>query len=191
MNQTAIIESVERSISQFRVREFTNKDMWEVCSWVTTTAALQLVSSEFADSLTPEILSQWVTKAHTCLVVSNETTNKAVGFCTLSYMELPKLPSHYIELCHLIVDPRFKYLFIGPRLCRAAKVIAFNLGYQYLCGRVVPTNRYALALARLQRFQEFTNEESWTIPGFRWFRFALSGSVDLNDVRPRHLEYRK
>jgi ribosomal protein S18 acetylase RimI-like enzyme len=188
MNQTGIIELVQKGVSKFQVREFYDKDTREICSWVTTREALQLVSGNTADYLTPIILEQWASDACKCLVVSDQVTDRAVGFCTLSNNELPNLPENYIELCHLIVNPQYRYLFIASRLCRTAKTVASDFGFKFLCGRVKPTNRYTLALARLQRFQEFTNESSWAVSGFRWFRFAVSHFGHRNNTLLSHLE---
>mgnify|MGYP001559264585 CR=1 FL=1 len=159
---------------ELHVRLFRESDSLEVCSWVPTTTALQLVSGDKSDRLTPEILRGWTTKAETSLVVYQHPTHQPVGFCTVSRMELPYLPATYIELCHLVVDPRWRYLFIGSRLYRAVRSAACTLGYYFVCARIVPTNRYALALARFLRAEEFTGTEVWAPSGFRWFRLDIS-----------------
>jgi ribosomal protein S18 acetylase RimI-like enzyme len=156
-------------------------DIPAVCSWVNTREALALVSGDVADSLTPRILAGWTAKAVMTFVVADEETDTAIGFSTLSDLELPTLPVNYVELCHLIVDPRYRYLFIGSRLCRSAKLAAQERGFEFLCGRIVPGNRYALVLARAQRFEEFTHFESWAPSGFHWVRFAISWRGADND----------
>lgn len=158
----------------FGMRPFSDNDTSQICRWVKTRDALQLVSGDSADCLTPEILAGWVANARMCLVVSRLPANEPVGFCTLSSLEVPNLPAEYIELCHLVVDPQWRYSFIGSRLCRWAKSLARGLACEFLCGRVVPRNRYALALAKSQRFEEFTGHERWAPCGFQWFRFRLT-----------------
>jgi len=157
------------------VRELCQRDTLKICSWVSTAEAVAMVSSDRADSLSPCILRKWVSVAETSLVVARSGSEEPVGFCTLSCRELRRLPADYVELCHLLVDPCARHLFVGQRLSSGAKEIAHLAGYRFLCGRVIPGNRYSVLLARHQRFSEFTGVERWALPGFRWFRFALMG----------------
>ena len=161
-------------------------DIPVICSWVRTRQVLQLVSGDAADFLTPALLSGWLARAQIAIVVADEVANQPAGFCTLSCLEVPHLPASYVEICHLIVAPEFRHLFIGSRLVRAAKSLAHDFGYRFVCCRVTPTNKWALALARAQGFQEFTNIKDWLPHGFRWFRFALVGSTNTN-TRTEHL----
>lgn len=165
----------------FRVRSLLARDVPAVCSWVNTREALALVSGDVADSLSPRILTSWTRGAIATFVVAEGSKDRAVGFCTLSRLELRTLPTAYIEICHLIVDPRFRYFFVGSRLCRAAKHCAFKLGYEHLCGRIVSANRYALALSRAQRFEEVMPSAPWVAPGFCWVRFPLSKLVGTQE----------
>lgn len=129
------------------------------------------------------MLQDWEARATSCLVISDEADDAAVGFCTLSRLEAAGLPVHYIEICHLVVNPRFRYVFVGARLIRAALQAARINCCRYICGRVVPTNRYALALTRYVRGEEITGSESWTIPGFAWFRLkATEGDSSASEA---------
>ncbi len=119
------------------------------------------------------ILDSWIEKSIECFVVARESDNEAVGFCTMSISEVCDIPSYYIEQCHLVVDPQHNYFRIGARLCRAAAQAASRRGYKFGCARIVPTNLYALALARSLRATEITGDEVWTPAGFRWFRLAI------------------
>jgi len=157
-----------------RVREFSNKDQIHICSFVKSRKALLLVSGDSSDSLTPNILTNWISKAKVSLVISREPMNEPIGFCTLSRLEVDYIPASYIEICHLIINPTYRYMFIGPRLVREATFISREFGFRFICGRVVHNNRYGLILAKKQKFEEFTNTESWMPPGFRWFRLNLS-----------------
>jgi ribosomal protein S18 acetylase RimI-like enzyme len=160
--------------SQFLIREFSSTDQFYICSWVESSEALLQVSGDSADSLTPSILYKWIGKAKVSLVVTKEPMDEPIGFCTLSRLEVDYMPDSYIEICHLIIDPQYRYMFIGPRLVQGAISISCKFGFRFICGRVLHTNRYGLILARKQKFEEFTNTEAWITPGFRWFRFNLS-----------------
>jgi hypothetical protein len=157
-----------------RVRDFRESDADDVCSWVRTRAALTLVSGDSGECLTLSILARWIADAQVSLVVERELDGVPLGFCTFSDGELPSLPPEYVEMCHLIINPEFRNLFIGSRLCVRGKSLARSLGFRFLCGRIVPRNRYTLALARLHRFEDFTNKEVWTPRGFLWMRFDVA-----------------
>ena len=163
--------------SEYRIRLFQGRDSATVCSWVTTAETLRLVSSDTSDRLTPQLLQSWLAIARCGLVVSEYLSDKPVGFCTLTRLELANISSGYIELCHLIVDPAYKYVFVGSRLVRAAEVMAREFGYQFLFGRVVPVNRWGLVLVRFVRAEEFTGIETWAPLGSRWFRLRLKGDI--------------
>jgi len=173
---TSCLETAERKSSAFLARPFAPRDAELVSSWVSTREALHLVSSDDADRLTPDILFAWTQKACAAFVVADQERSSITGFCTMSVDELPGIPPSYIELCHLIVNPRFRYFFVGPRLCQHAKHLARMLNKRYLLGRVLPSNRYALLLARRERFVELTHPKPWLLEGFRWFRFRVPPS---------------
>lgn len=179
--QVLTVEQSKGDNSQFRVRSFLNSDMQQICSWIKNRRTLQLVSIDSSDCLTPDILINWIVNSQKCFVVTECFTDKPVGFCTLSRQEVSNLSYSYVELCHLIVNPQRKYLFIGSILCSAARSVARDLGYQFLCGRVVSTNRYGLVLAKSQRAKEITNMESWATSDFRWFRVDLSNDNSGNN----------
>ena len=159
--------------TELRVRVFRDSDALQVCSWVATREALQLVSGDIGDQLTPQMLQTWRTNATASFVVSQGARDEPIGFCTISRREVVNLPPQYIEICHLIVDPSHRHRFIGSLLIGAARSAASTLGFLFLCGRIVSTNRWALALAQSQRAKEFTDSEGWASSGFRWFRLNL------------------
>src|SRR2546423_10707382 len=132
-----------------------------------------MVSGDEDKCLTPEILRTWLVKATISLVFIDEGTKEPIGFCTLSKCEVPGLPPDYIEMCHVLVDPRHKYVFIVSRLLNYGTSWARGLGYRFGCARVLPYNRWALLLARYEKAEELTDKESWALAGFRWFRIDL------------------
>ena len=164
---------IVRTVANPQVRPFQDSDLLEICSWVTSHTELQMVSGDAGGCLTPDILRSWLAKASQSLVLIDGTTKKPVGFCTLSKCEAPNLPPDYIEMCHLLINPRWKYVFITARLLDSAKSLARGLGYHFGCARVVPLNRWALLLTRYEKAEEFTGKELWTPAGFRWFRLDL------------------
>jgi len=168
------LRAAHSTAALFRDRHLTAADEPTICSWVQSRAALQLISGDSGEALTPEILEGWLARAACSIVITEVGAGTPAGFCTISRLELPSIPPTYLELCHLVVDPRREYHFVGSRLCRTAKSAARERGFRYLCARISPTNRYALALARQQRAEEFT--ETWLPSGFRWFRSDLAFS---------------
>lgn len=166
--------------SSWHAREFRLSDTDDVCSWVQCEGILQLVSSDKGEHLTPRILRSWLDRAIGTVVIAGNDTDTPVGFCTLSTSEVSGTPCDFVELCHLIVAPRYRYLFIGPRICRAAKTLAAGLSFAALHGRVVPYHRYGLALARRQAFSEIEVLPSFLPRGFRWFCHNLQGVEDTS-----------
>lgn len=171
--------------TRFRVRLLQDSDRLKICSWVPTRQALDLVSGDTSARLTLGILSRWEATAVSSLVVGDACDNNLLGFCTLSTTEVPRLPTDYVELCHLIVQPGRTNLLIGSRLVSAARVKAYQMGYRFGCGRVTPMNRYGLALARLHRAEEITATVPWATGSFRWFRLPLSSDT-IPRCRPVH-----
>lgn len=162
------------TVTNPQIRPFQGSDALKICSWVTNRAELKMVSGDVAEGLTQEILRSWLAKAITSLVVVDGRTREPIGFCTLSRCEVPGLPPDYIEMCHVLVDPQQKYVFIVSRLINYGTSWARGLGYRFGCARVLPYNRWALLLARYEKAEEFTDKESWTPAGFRWFRLDLT-----------------
>ena len=148
----------------------TNNDIAKICSWVSTHSMLQNVSGDRAECLNQDILIRWLNEACKALLIHD---TEPLAFCTLSDKEVPSLPETYIELCHLIVDPKHNFYRNGDRLLFFWIYLARNLGYEYICGRVQPDNSYGVTLVRENAFDEFTGSEPWEIPGFRWFRQDL------------------
>ena len=160
--------------SNWYVRSIFSQDIPAICSWVHNRRLLQLVSSDDADFLTESILSDWLDHAVDIVIIADILTGEPVGFCTLSSTEVEDSPPGFVEICHLIVNPRFRYLFIGPRICKAAKKLAKRLGFQELFGRVVPQHRFGLLLAKREKFIELSSPPSHLPLGFKWFRYPLT-----------------
>lgn len=157
-----------------QIRTVRPRDVSSICSWVTTSEALHMVSGDQADCLTPAIFEKWQTNGVASVIASLGPNDIPIGFCTLSTREALSLPVNHIEICHLVVSQEHRHLFVGPRLIKQAKLIAGALGYRFVVGRVNPQNRWILALARHQKFKEIPGREEWAEPAFRWFRFDLT-----------------
>lgn len=163
-----------RSVTNSYVRAFEERDTYTICSWVTNAAQLEMVSEDDGECLTPQILRSWLARSMASFVLIDGAGNEPVGFCTLSRCEAVGLAPDYVEMCHVVVNPQYKYAFVASRLLEAAKELAQSFRYRFGCCRVVPTNRWALALARYHRAEEFTGRETWAVTGFRWFRLDLT-----------------
>lgn len=155
-------------------REIQNKDIKTICSWVSTTEELRLVSSNYGKRLTNTILDSWTHSCEKTVLLADYKENEPVGFCTLSRSELKIIPNDFIEICHLIVAPKHRYLFAACHLLREAKNIASLLGYKWLIGRTIPENKKAIALASYCDFVEIHNMREWLEPGFRWFEYKIN-----------------
>jgi len=92
-----------------------------------------------------------------------------IAFCTLSWSESKGIPFDAVEVCHLVVAPERRYLYVAARLLRTARYIAAQFGYEWVYGRIVPGNTRAIALALFTGFVEVTNGYDWLADGFRWF----------------------
>lgn len=155
------------------LRPLAATDLSTICSWVTSRDEMQKVCGDDGDRLTPRILHRWLVNSLDSFVLSEAAKGIPLGFCTLSHCEAENLPDSHVELCHLLVDPRHRYSFVGSHLCQAAKDAAVRLGFFFLCGRIVPGNRPAQYLATSQRFSELKELPSWAPHGFRWFAYCL------------------
>lgn len=169
--------AISATVSPIAVRHYRPDDTEEICSWVRSRSAMRLVSADEAESLTPEILRGWLAGVVCALVVVSAKTDRPLGFCTLTRREVCNLPKGTVELCHLIVAPDAKYFSIGSRLCRAARKKAGELGYHSGFARIVPTNRWALALARRMHGVELPSTTPWLNKEFHWFRLAVEKPV--------------
>jgi hypothetical protein len=155
------------------IREIMPCEKEVLLSWVRSRSAMKLVSSDKSDCLTIEILDTWLAHSKHNFLAFDTISHRPVGFCTLSAEEIPQIPNGYIELCHLVVDPRKMYFFVGALLCKEAKRVASKMGYKAICGRVVPSNRYGLALAGHESFIEYASDQIGFVKGFRWFVYPM------------------
>jgi len=132
-----------------------------------------MVSSDDGDRLTPEILARWIAAAEREFVVARSSSDKAIGFCTLSRSEAP-LPEGVIEFCHQVLNPWNISLHVSYHLCEAAKSFAHSHRFSSIVTRSLPSNRYALALARIEETREVTGKGPWATSPFRWFAFDMA-----------------
>jgi len=144
-----------------------------VCSWVRSQEALRLVSGDCGDCLTPEILRSWLASAHKCVAMLEHSTQSIVGFCTLSVKENSLLPSRHVEICHVVIDQSLRHTSVCAKLVRAARAQAYDDQFDAVCGRIVPSNEYMLAIARRVNFASVSESTGWALPGFRWFIYDL------------------
>ncbi len=142
----------------------------EICSWIRSASELTMVSDQRDGSLTPPTLREWIARSEAGLVLCRP--DGPIAFCTLSKSELPYVPCHCIEVCHLIVAPPCRRLFDASRLLDGARRFAWRIGMAWLYGRVAPGNLPAIALARFKKMSEVTDQEPWLLPGYLWFKIS-------------------
>lgn len=155
---------------QYAVREFSYRDTGTICSWVTDQETLSMISGDVGNGLNANILDKWVKNANKAIVVFDVETETVVGFCTVSLKELPTIRNRYIELCHLVVSPSYcmSRYEIGLQLTSEAEYYAETFGFNYIIGRVVPSNNYANRLAKKAHWDFY--EDNSLLEGFNWYR---------------------
>lgn len=146
-----------------------NSDMPFLSSWIKSRKALKLISSDYGEKLTHDIISSWNNISFLSVIATETERDIPIGFFTLSTQEANNLPPSAIELCHLMVKPREDYFLVGSYLCTVAKAISKLLGFSMLIGRVVPVNTFGIRLALSQGFRQVNSSETWTTPEFYWF----------------------
>lgn len=134
-----------------------------LCTWISATGELPIISGEKRTILTPDTLSSWERNSECCFVLVRNSF--PIAFAALSRQEAP-LQEKSVEAVHLIVHPEFRRTGVGSAVHQARLVKAFQLGFNTVLFRLVPEN--AGALATLSRF---CPEESSVCPveGFTWF----------------------
>lgn len=150
------------------IREFVFSDCDIVCDWVRSQEELALISSDRGRCLSPEILTRWTKTSDAALVLADQFDNP-IAFCTLSRSESEFLDVDLIEICHLIVAPRQRYLVHAARFLHAACNHASEMTYSHVVGRIVPHNYPAVALALYCGFTENLPSHLNLATGFRWF----------------------
>lgn len=156
-------------------RAFLREDALLIAKWVPSAAALALVSGDTAPCLNSSIIQAWIARSLAAIVLADPADGAPVAFCTLSRQESPGIEPGAVEVCHLVVAPERRYLFVANRLLKHARAISLQLGFERIYGRVVPQNAPALALAQYARFVEVpSGDRSWLAPGFRWFRSEIT-----------------
>lgn len=165
---------LKRLLTHPCIRSIQVHDYDIICNWILTREDLSLVSGDNADRLTNQILNSWIKKSELSLVIANPVNNQPIGFCTLSKKECVFLPDRHIEICHFIIAPEYRYLFVAYRLANFAVKCASQLGYEFLIGRILPQNLKAIAAACFCGFDE-VSINSFNLPkNFRWFRFEVN-----------------
>lgn len=165
--------SKTKTILDLKWRFFHKSDTKALCSWIRSRYALKLICSDDGEVLTPKIINFWIHHALLSVIVSDINENTQVGFFTLSYQEAKNISMNTVELCHLMVKPQKNYFAVGEYICNLAKVLAAELGFSLLIGRVVPSNIFGLALARSEGFEIALEKATWTTADFTWFYYEI------------------
>ena len=152
-----------------RIRQFYPEDILPICSWVKNSRELADISSDNSDYLTEEILNQWRIDSIAAVVL--EQSNEPTAFCTLSTKEYD-LPSDWVEVCHLVINPSHRRKYYATTLLNYLRLIAAQLDYQQLVGRIVRDNIPALKLADYVRWNEIECQSNFD-PAFRWYSYEL------------------
>jgi hypothetical protein len=158
--------------SGIRVRRIRPSDFTEICSWVRSRRALEMVSSNVDDGLTQEVLCSWVSSAEIEFVAALVPSDRPIGFCTLSRKEA-SLDDNMLEFCHQILNPWNISFIISYYLCEAARSYVLSHAFRYVVTRTLTNNKYAITLAQLEGMTEITESTSWAVAPFKWFSFEV------------------
>lgn len=150
------------------IREIIPNDFNQICSWIQNPNILSLVSGDKGDKLTIDILTKWIDTAIRTIVITDKNNNP-IGFCTITINELEIIKNKYIELCHLIINPDYKNkLEVGEMLSNSACDYSNTLGFDYIIGRVMPSNRFGNFLAKNNNWKALNKQ--LTAPAyFNWY----------------------
>lgn len=150
------------------IARFQNDDMKTICSWVLTQHQLRMISEECNSQLHPDLLAEWCSDSVAPMTILYN--GKPVGFCALSDQE-HDYPRGHIELCHFIISPQFRRRYLGTTLTHYIRLLAADMGYKTLHGRVVPSNNAALSFTRYGHWR--TDRSDFLNPDFEWFKYEL------------------
>lgn len=159
---------------------FRHSDISEICSWVLTAEQLRMVSDDVAGGLRGDILLKWASRS--THAVTMRYKGEAVGFCTLTDAEYD-YPRGHVEVCHLVVDPKYRRRYFGTTLLNYMRILSAHCGYKVLHGRVVPSNAGSLAFTEYVHWQP--SHFSFLDDDFRWFTYELRSITRPQERLPR------
>lgn len=151
-----------------QVKRLTSKEVKKISSWISSCGELKLISGENGTILKPKVLKGWVKSSEASfLFYINKTP---IGFCTLSTVEILQLPQTFTEVCHLIIHPKYRNLYLGTTLLSFAMATAKHLGFSKVVGRVALGNLPSEVLLTSMRWKQFGNEK-WLLnnENFNWY----------------------
>ena len=157
-------------MTEFRIDSPTETDIEQIPGWVSATRELSLISDESSNVLHPETFQRWLRDSVTVAVV--HAGDQPVALATLSLQEVA-LPEGTVELCHLIVHPRWRRRYHGSRLVFELTDRAKEFGFKRLVGRVVPRNAVAHALLSYLHWSSISSVETWMKASFVWYEKSL------------------
>ena len=119
------------------IGEVSGTDVEALVRWITATGEAPLVSALTSPDVRPADIEAWLEASLEAWIVRLEDEPVALG--TLSTREA-ELPENAVEACHVIVRPDWRRRFKGTQLLAELMGRARKLDYEWLVGRVVPTN---------------------------------------------------
>lgn len=152
------------------IRLFKSSDTPFLCSWVTSPKALSNISGNTGDCLTPNILEEWCSTSIVQLVLQRH--EEPVAFCTLSTCEY-ELSDGLVELCHTITAPAQRRKYYATTLLHYSRLVAAQLDFAKIMGRIVRDNIPALRFAKYVRWSEDSDMTNLLDTSFKWFSYEL------------------
>ena len=137
-----------------------------ICSWVTNSDALRMISSDQGETLEEDLLQKWCAQSLEAITI--RYNSRPVGFCTLSRSE-QSLPENHVELCHFVIAPEYRRRYFGTVLLHYMRLLAGHRGFKALHGRVVPGNNAGRSFARYVHWRV----EDPLDNRFMWFAYEI------------------
>lgn len=136
----------------------------KVCSWVSDTETLALISSDRVDFLTHEILVEWIENAYEayCMLVNEQL----VGFATIGSKEWD-FPKGICEIGHLIVKPENRRRYYGSIMLYGLLDMIRERGFDVAVGRIISGNFPAEKMLRKAGWMLV--DETWSRGNFNWY----------------------
>ncbi|HWM23310.1 MAG TPA: GNAT family N-acetyltransferase [Chthoniobacterales bacterium] len=154
----------------YSISDPVREDIPVLAEWISTTNELPLISDRTDSALSEELLREWISTArHTAVV---RASRLPIAFATLTAAEARLSPGE-IEVCHLIVHPKFRRQYKGTNLLLEMTQLARCERFKRILGRVVPKNLIGMAILQSVRWRRVPSSGAREISGCDWYEKAL------------------
>jgi ribosomal protein S18 acetylase RimI-like enzyme len=142
-------------------------DIQHLFGWLSDSGEISLISDSGDENFKPETIKEWAKKAEQSFLGAID--GRPIAFGTLSKQEAI-LPHDCIEICHLIVHPKFRRQYYGTALVDNLIQASVSKGISSIFARVLKNNKIGnLFFHSLQ--WDITIENEYDLPNnFNWYK---------------------